>query len=168
MNRRELGGALLLGAVATAGAGIPGAAWAQAAAGDAEQRHAMETLRNGSLALMTSQLAMEKARNPMVKEFANLEVAEQTTIAQVIQESRNMTPPPPGAMEQEIMARLNEASGRSFDSAYVAAQTEVHQKLLQAQETYLQNGRDMPTRHVAMLARTQIMEHLTLLGKMRR
>ncbi|WP_121114787.1 DUF4142 domain-containing protein [Croceibacterium ferulae] len=167
MNRRELGGALLLGAVATAGAGIPAVAWAQGATGAAEQRHAMETLRNGSLALMTSQLAQQKARSATVKEFAGLEVAEQTTIAQIIRESKNMTPPPPGAMEQDVMARLNSASGRSFDRAYVAAQIDVHQRLLEAQETYLAAGQDMPTRHVAMLARTQIMEHLTLLGKMR-
>lgn len=168
MNRRELGGALLLGVVATAGAGIPAAAWAQGAVGEAERQHAMETLRNGSLALMTSQLALDKARTPAVREFAGFEVTEQTTIAQIIRESRNMTPPPPGAMEQEVMARLNAASGRSFDRAYVAAQIDGHQKLLQVQETYLQNGQDMPTRHVAMLARGQIMEHLTLLGKLRR
>ncbi|WP_347301942.1 DUF4142 domain-containing protein [Croceibacterium sp. TMG7-5b_MA50] len=167
MNRRELGGALLLGAFATAGAGVPMAAWAQAATGDAERTHAMETLRTGGLALMTSQLALQKGRSAAVKEFAGFEVAEQTTIAQIISESKNMTPPPPGAMEQEVMARLNDASGRAFDRAYVAAQIDGHQRLLQIQEAYLANGRDMPTRHVAMLARGQITEHLTLLGKMR-
>ncbi|WP_081996005.1 DUF4142 domain-containing protein [Croceibacterium mercuriale] len=168
MNRRELGGALLRGAFATAGAGLPAAAWAQGAMGEAERQHAMETLRNGGLALMTSQMALEKGRNAAVKEFAGFEVTEQTTIAQIIRESKNMTPPPPGAMEQEVLARLNVASGRAFDRAYVAAQIEGHQKLLQIQETYLANGQDMPTRHVAMLARGQIMEHLALLGKMRR
>lgn len=167
MNRRELGGALLLGAFATAGAGVPVAAWAQGATGDAERTHATETLRTGSLALMTSQLAQQKARGAMVKEFAGFEVMEQTTIAQIIKESKNMTPPPPGAMEQEVMARLNAASGRAFDRAYVAAQIDGHERLLQVQETYLANGRDMPTRHVAMLAKGQITEHLTLLRKMR-
>jgi len=168
MNRRELGGALLLGAVATAGAGLPAVAWAQGAMGEAERQHAMETLRNGGLALRTSQMALQKGRSDAVKEFAGFEVTEQTTIAQIIKESKNMTPPPPGAMEQEVMARLEQASGRSFDRAYIAAQIDGHRKLLQIQETYLQNGQDMPTRHVAMLARGQIMEHLTLLGKMRR
>lgn len=167
MNRRELGGALLLGALATTTAGMPTLAWAQGAAGAAERTHAMETLRIGGLALQTSQLAQTKARNAMVKEFAGFEVAEQTTIAQIIKESKNVDPPPPDAMAQEVLARLNDASGRAFDRAYVAAQIDGHQQLLQVQETYLASGSDMPTRHVAMLASGQIREHLTLLGKMR-
>ena len=167
MNRREAARNLLVGALAL---GTPAAAMAQAMAmpmGDAERRHAMDTLRVGGLALRTSQMAQGKARGPRVREFADFEVAEQTTIAEIIREMSGMTPPPPDARARTVMARLERAQGRAFEDAYVAAQIEGHNELLGIQERYLREGRNMHHRHVAMLARGQIKEHLTLLNDIR-
>jgi putative membrane protein len=167
MNRREAGRNLLVGALAL---GAPTTAFAQAMAapmGPAEQRHATDTLRVGSLALKSSQVAQGKARAPRVKEFADFEVAEQTTIAQIINETTGMAPPPPDAKATAVMAKLNGASGKAFETAYVQAQTDGHQELLQIQERYLSEGRDPHMRHVAMLARGQIKEHLKLLEDIR-
>lgn len=167
MNRREAGRNLLVGALAL---GMPSAALAQAMAapvGDAERRHATDTLRVGSLALKSSQIAQVKARTPRVKEFADFEVAEQTTIAEIVRDLSGLTPPPPDAKAQAVLARLDAASGRAFETAYVTAQTDGHQELLQIQERYLSEGRNAHMRHVAMLARGQIKEHLKLLDDIR-
>jgi len=135
--------------------------------GDPERRAAFETLRIGSLALQTSQLAQSRARGYRVREFADFEVAEQTTIAQIIRESTGLTPPPPDPMARDVMARLQNARGADFERAYVAAQIDGHQKLLAVQDRYLSVGRDPGMRHVAMLARGQINEHLRLLSDIR-
>lgn len=166
MNRREAGRNLLLGALAI---GVPGQALAQAMAqmGDAERMHATDTLRVGSLALQTSQIAQTKAQKPKVKEFAGFEVTEQTTIAQIINETSGLTPPAPDAEARAVMERLQAARGGAFDTAYIAAQIDGHQKLLAIQERYLSTGRNPHMRHVAMLARGQIKEHLQLLNDMR-
>ena len=168
MNRREVGRTLLMGAMTF---GVPTAAFAQAMAsesmGDAERRHAMDTLRVGGLALQSSQVAQRKASGAAVKKFAGFEVDEQTTIAQIIKESTGMAPPPPDAKAKAVMDKLNAASGRAFDTAYITAQTDGHNELLQIQERYLASGRVPAMRHVAMLARGQIKEHLAHLATLR-
>ncbi|MBV8097080.1 MAG: hypothetical protein JO110_28320 [Acetobacteraceae bacterium] len=50
------------------------------------------TLTVGSLAKQTSELALERASHPQVKQFAGFENAEQTTLAQVLTDMQN----PPG------------------------------------------------------------------------
>lgn len=171
MNRRQAGQALLLGAV---GATLPGAAFAQGMGrgmemGGPERRHAIETLRVGGLALRTSRMAQQRARGPKVREFADFEVAEQTTIADIIRRSTGMGPPPPDPMAERTLARLDRLpnAGPVFEDEYVRVQTDGHQQLLAIQERYLAEGRDENMRNVAMLARGQIKEHLRLLADIR-
>jgi putative membrane protein len=162
MNRRQLGQTLLMGAVA-AGA-MPAMALAQGGAmGEAERDHVTNTLRVGGLALQSSQVALRKGSMTPVKDFATFEVEEQTTIAQIIREMTGMAPPPPDAKAQAVMTKLNAASGAAFDRDYIAAQLDGHRELLAIQERYLAAGRDPHHRHVTMLARGQIKEHIKLL-----
>ena len=169
MNRREAGRNLLLGALAIGAAPalaqMPG--MGRGDLGPAEQRHATDTLKVGGLALQSSQAAQGKARTPRVREFADFEVAEQTTIAQIIQEATGMAPPPPDRMDQMKLDSLMRTSGRGFEAGYVTLQIDGHQKLLGIQERYLAEGRNPDFRHVAMLARGQIKEHLKLLDDIR-
>jgi putative membrane protein len=170
MNRREAARMMMFGAVgAVAATGLPAIALAQGTAemGEAEQRHATETLKVGSLALMSSDYAKGKLTAPRAKEFAQFEIDEQTTIAQIIKESAGLAPPPPDAEAKATMAKLEAARGKALDTAYVQAQTDGHQKLLAIQERYLSEGRNPHMRHVAMLARGQIKEHLKLLADIR-
>jgi predicted outer membrane protein len=51
--------------------------------GEAEKEHATQTLAIGSVALQTAEVAEKNATNPWVKKFAQYEVAEQTTIAEI-------------------------------------------------------------------------------------
>lgn len=167
MNRRELSVGALFGAF---GLGAAGAALAQPgmdrAMGDAERRHVMDTARVGTLSLKTSQLAEPRVRGK-VNEFANFEIDEQKTIAQILQEVSRMPPPPLPPEEQAKLDRLDGMHGVGFSRSYIALQTDGHQKLLQIQERYLSEGAVPAMRHVAMLARGQIKEHLRLLSDLR-
>jgi putative membrane protein len=52
--------------------------------GQAEVQHLQQTLATGTVALQTSEIALQKAQNPKVKQFAQFERDEQTTIAEVL------------------------------------------------------------------------------------
>jgi len=146
-----------------------------ATVGDAEQNHAKATLAIGSLALLTSRLALDKAQNDRVKEFAGFEAAEQETIAEVLQSverpgaiTGNVQPPSDEEVERnlddEARGKLEQLrslkSGPQFDRDYIQVQTEGHDKLLQLQEDYISSGRNPEMLAIAKLARGMIKEHL--------
>jgi putative membrane protein len=162
MDRRQFGTGALLGALGLGA--VPALASAQGmgggAMGDAEKKHVTDTLQIGGVALMSSQLAQSKASNAKVKKFAGFEVEEQTGIKTILTEVSGMSPPPPPPADQAAMQKLQSASGAAFDRAYLAAQLDGHRRLLTVQETYLSQGRDPHHRHIAMLARGRILEHI--------
>lgn len=62
----------------------PSGAAARAQLGHAEIQHIQQTLAAGTVALQTSEIALQKAQNANVKEFAQFERDERTTIAEVL------------------------------------------------------------------------------------
>jgi putative membrane protein len=149
--------------------------------GAAEQKHIMDTMAVGSLSLVASRVALKKVRDDDVKEFADFEVAEQETIADVLtsmmdpsKASGKLNPPSDSEArrhipqdEQATLQKMEQMDGKEFETAYVRAQTEGHQKLLRIQEEYLASGKDPAHINVAKLARAQIKEHLQLLADLR-
>ena len=147
--------------------------------GQAEMQHMQQTMQLGMVALETSRIALNKARNEDLKRFANFEVQEQTTLAEVL---RSMMDPgatattgqsvanTQGAMQMDAGARdmlqklQNQQAGAEFDKAYLDGQLQGHRNLLQAQEQYLQsNPQNREHVNVARLARGQIREHIAML-----
>jgi putative membrane protein len=129
------------------------------------------TLMVGSLALQSSQLATQRATMAKVKEFAGFETAEQLTLAQVL----NDTPAPPVAqLDSTHAAQLQTLNslpaGHPFDVQYVTLQLQGHRDLLAIQNDFLQAQPSMSSdvAHIAMLARTTIQMHLTLLEELQR
>jgi hypothetical protein len=61
-----------------------GAGQVAGAMGRAEAEHLEQTLAGGMVALQTSEIALQKAQNPKVKQFAQFERDEQTTLAEVL------------------------------------------------------------------------------------
>jgi len=180
MYRRHL---LFGAAVATAFA-VPALAQTRGPAGGsapemgpAETTHSQQTMKSGALSLATSRLAVDKAQNPLLKQFARFEVAEQETIAEIIKtmqgangstaegsapnaEAKAMI----GDEGNKILDKLKSAkAGADFDIEYVKAQIDGHQELLKIQETYIKSGKAREQISVAKLARGQVKEHLTLL-----
>ncbi len=174
MNRRTLLTSAAFAAAVPAFLSMPAFAQTAAAPGDAEKKHADDTKKVGSLSLAASRVAVEKASDPMVKEFAKWEVAEQETIADILK-SMEMDGKAEGALKPptnaEVEAMLNadgkssleklkSASGKDFDPSYVAAQLDGHKKLLTIQEDYLTVGQNREHLSVTKLARGQIKEHI--------
>jgi putative membrane protein len=126
----------------------------------------MQTLMVGSLSLQSSALAIDRAQNPRVREFATFERNEQLTMAQVL---TDMPSPPPAPLDQAsaaMLQNLTATSGTQFDASYVAAQLQGHTQLLAIQQAFLQGLSSMSSdsAHIAMLARTTIQMHLTMLA----
>ncbi|KAB0682811.1 DUF4142 domain-containing protein [Aureimonas leprariae] len=183
MHRRQI-----LSSIAALSAGfVATSAFAQATAkktdpeamGEAERKHAMMTMKVGALSLATSRIAEKKDTGPMVAQFAMFEVAEQETIADVLNSMKKSESAAKGSMtkpsEAEVMdmldaegkqmvEKLQGLSGTEFSKMYVMAQTEGHQKLLAIQEEYLKVGENREHLNVTKLARGQIKEHLKLLA----
>lgn len=148
--------------------------------GEAEMRHLQQTMMLGSTTLEASRIAKQKAQDDDVKEFAEFEIAEQETIAEILrgmpvqgtdmggqaggQAGTSAAAPPASQMDarsREMIQKLQSTSaGRSFDREYVQGQIDGHRQLLAVQEDYLKNGRNREHVTIAKLARGQIKEHL--------
>jgi putative membrane protein len=144
--------------------------------GEAEMTHLQDTQKVGSLSLASSRLAVSTASNEDVKQFAEFEVAEQETVADVLMSVQMAADDAEGALkvptDEEVEAMLDEEgtakleelrgmTGADFDSAYVTAQLEGHNMLLDIQETYLEVGQNREHLNIAKLARATIREHIT-------
>jgi predicted outer membrane protein len=137
--------------------------------GDAEKQHLLQTMQAGTFSLQTSKLAVNRVQQAKLREFAELEVAEQETVGDVlsaIKAAANDTSAAPQFDDEQkaVLQKLQQAQGAAFDSAYLQAQVDGHHKLLQIQENYLANGKNLDGTNVAKLARGMIKEHLRLLG----
>jgi putative membrane protein len=134
-------------------------------AGD-QSDYVTQTLMTGSVALQTSQVAVEKATDPMVKEFAQLEVGEQTAIATVLSSTEAGATPPalPPEEAEKVQALTDMEAGPEFDAAYVDGQIEGHNKLLEIQKTL--SGETEATVEVvtAKLAEQAVTSHLAMLN----
>lgn len=166
--------------------------------GQMEMDHTRKVLMLGMVALESSKLAQQKASSPDLKEFARFEAEEQQTMSEVLHSmldpastastgaggagsttgsassaaSQRSTAPNMNITlepkQQAMMQKLQSASGADFDRAYIEAQMEGHRELLQAQEQYLQSGKNREHVNIAKLARNQIREHISLLEDMQK
>ncbi len=150
----------------------------------ADMQHMQQTMQLGMVALESSRIAMNKARNEDLKRFANFEAQEQTTLSEVLRSM--MDPAATGsagnqaaqsgmAMQMDASARdmmqklQNQQAGAEFDKMYLDGQLQGHRDLLQAQERYLQsNPQNREHMNVAKLARGQIREHIAMLEEMQK
>jgi putative membrane protein len=149
-------------------------------AAGADDEYIRQTLAAGSLSLAASRIAEAKLQTDDLREFAQLEAAEQETLADVLKSLHDpgltdgtMKPPSEAEAEQHLDQRGREElekmraapAGSAFDRQYLEAQTNGHLELLRIQETYLGSGRNNPNFiNVAKLARGMIREHLQLLA----
>ncbi len=135
-----------------------------------------QTLAAGYLLLALSRMAQAKLQADDLREFAQLETAEQETLADVFKTLRNAAPTdrtmkPQGGAEVEQRGRdelekmRGVPAGNEFDRKYLEAQTSGHLELLRIQEAYVNSGRNnLNLLNLAKLARTTIREHLQLLA----
>ena len=167
MNRRLL----LAGAAALAVS--PAALAQQGGAGSATEARTAEQWRRGvvgpaQVTLAESRIALQKATNAGVKQFAGFEAEEATALTTVLGEL-GTKPMPIDAATQGTINQLNAVpQGPGFDQAYATAMIENHRTLLAFTESYLRNSAassdaaERHGRHLAMLSLVTIKEHLVL------
>jgi putative membrane protein len=156
----------LIGAVSLA----PSAVLAQTAAApmgavSSPMQFRTTVLMTGGFAMQTSQAALERSRNPMVREFAQLEINEQMALAAALGAAPGSTPLRPD--HAQMLQQLQSMTGRSFDRMYVQGQIMGHNEALALTSAYAQSGFDTQGRSVATLAVPSIQTHLTILSRLR-
>jgi putative membrane protein len=148
--------------------------------GGPDDQYIRLTMAASSLSLAVSRIAQQKVQTGDLKEFAQLEVTEQETLADVLKSLQNPSPPdgtikPPSDAEveqhldqrgREELEKIRAApAGTEFDREYLEAQANGHLELLRIQEGYLNSRQNNPDfMNVAKLTRGMIREHLQLLA----
>jgi putative membrane protein len=125
-----------------------------------------QTLTVGTVAMQTSEVAAEKAQNEMVKEFANLEVAEQQTIASVLSSTEAGKSPPqlPEAEAAKVQELSDMEAGPEFDAKYIQGQIDGHNQLLEIQRTLSSETVASVEAITARLAEQAVTSHLAMLN----
>jgi len=145
----------------------------------ADRQYIQQVLALGTVSLQQSNFAQSKAQNPRVKQFAEFEIGEQNTLADILHSFADpaatasttagarasaSTAPELPQEDSAAMERLSKAqAGAGFDRDYVALQLEGHRKLLKLQEDQLQRSGSREMTSIAKLARGQIKEHIAML-----
>ncbi len=73
---------------------------------DATRRYMQNTLEIGSVALATSRIAQQRARDPWVRKFASFEISEQEGVAKVFTSLGAQAPAKERTEEQDAVRQL--------------------------------------------------------------
>ena len=134
-----------------------------------EELFRMGVIGPAELSLISSKLALEKATDKDVKEFAGFEHTEAIAVTSVLKQLGTVVPAP-DAKAKATMEKLESASkGAEFDKAYIMAQYENHVFLRDHAADYLeraQGGKDsaaeLQGQHLATLALATFKEHVAI------
>lgn len=133
------------------------------------KQFAMGVIGPAELSLVTSQIAMERATNPMAKEFAGFEHTEAVAVTTVLKKLGTPVPPM-DAKAQATLDKIKAApNGAAFDQAYIMAQHENHEFLRDIATAYLKNSpagtaeiAEKQGQHLATLALATFKEHVAI------
>jgi len=114
------------------------------AQGKGIEKDKLKALMGGDFATATSKLAAAKAKNGMVKTFAELEIAEQSAVARAF----GSKPGAAGLSDKHaaMVRKLQAEEGAQFDLLYIDGQIDGHEELLAIHQTYARSGDDAMAR----------------------
>lgn len=131
-----------------------------------EKQFRMGVIGPAMLSLVTSQLAVVRARNPQAREFANFELREAIAVTTVLKDLGTPVPPM-DANARQTRAKIEGAmQGAAFDREYMMAQLANHEFLRDLAASYLANSAhatgmaEMHGRNLATLAQSTFKEHV--------
>ena len=123
--------------------------------------------------IQSSQLALSKAKNDAVKQFAREMIQDHKTTTKTLMAALPKTSPqvpkPPKTLSQPNQAKidqLRQASGAGFDQLYLQQQMQAHQQAWALHKGYATDGSDPALRQVATAAVPIIEKHLQHLKAM--
>ncbi|RYX86233.1 DUF4142 domain-containing protein [bacterium] len=119
-----------------------------------------------TLSLLTSEIAVDKATNAQVLEFANFELREAIGVTTVLKSMKTPVPPMDAVARATLQKIKSTPKGAAFDKAYITAQLANHEFLRDLAEIYLKNSAghtsmaEMHGRHLAILTLGAFKEHV--------
>lgn len=113
--------------------------------------------------IQTSQLALQRASNPQVREYAQMMINEHTQssnkLKQLARQKGVTLPTTPGPDGQALLARLRPLSGAQFDRPYMLGQANAHAKTETEYRKQLRQGQDQNVRAFASQVLPIVAEH---------
>ena len=120
----------------------------------------------------SSQLALQKSRNPEVREFAQRMITHHrhtTDMVMAAARDAGLTPAPPQLMpmQRDMVAQLRSAEGADFDRMYVTQQRKAHEMALTLHSNYSRSGNSGELSRIAEEAEPVIRGHIERLQSLR-
>jgi putative membrane protein len=121
--------------------------------------------------IQSSQIALSKAQNPLVRQFAQMMVNDHTNTTQQLMAASQAAGLPPMSpmmmpMHARMVAELQAApSGAGFDRIYARQQLMAHQQALALHSNYAARGDTPALRSVAAAATPVVRRHLDLVRR---
>lgn len=133
---------------------------------DMTRNFAMMSASGNLFEIQSSQLALQRSQNPMIRQFAQQMITDHGNMMQQMAPVAARLGLNPAAMplaphHQQMLDQLrNAGSGTAFDQAYHRAQLTAHQESLALHQNYAANGDDPQLRTLAGRAVPVIQQHL--------
>lgn len=139
------------------------------------QQFTMGVIGPAQLSLVTSQIAVDRARKADAREFAGFELTEAIAVTTVLKQLGTPVPPMDAKAQATLEKIRGAAAGAAFDRAYIDAQYENHVFLRDLATAYLANSPANPSdmmemhgRHLATLALATFKEHTMITQRISR
>ena len=135
-----------------------------------DQNFAMQAATSDMFEVQSSQLALQKSRNPAVRRYAQQMIDFHTMSSQKLStlagQKGASTPGALDPMQQKTMADL-ESAGSSFDRQYLAAQAAGHRDAAQVFRSEIASGTDPDMKALAQQTLPTIEQHLATVRRIR-
>ena len=139
------------------------------------KQFSMGVIGPAQLSLVTSQIAVDRARKADAREFAGFELTEAIAVTTVLKQLGTPVPPMDAKAQATLDKIRSAAPGAAFDRAYIDAQYENHVFLRNLATAYLGNTppntsdiEEMHGRHLATLALATFKEHALITQRIAR
>lgn len=147
--------------------GSAGAQLQQVMAANFDRLFMLKAAQGNAAEVMTSQLALQKSKNPRVRQLAQMLVMEHGTaqreLLPLLTAKALPTPRQPGTMQIATFQMLSKLKGNNFDQQYMAAQVEAHEAAIALYQNELAMGTDEAARAYATKYLPHILGHTALI-----
>ncbi|KYC39166.1 DUF305 domain-containing protein [Scytonema hofmannii PCC 7110] len=120
--------------------------------------------------IQTSQLALQRAKSPEVRKYAERMINEHKNSSQqltkIAQQKGYKLPTTIGDANKTLLTQLTNAAGTDFDQAYMQAQVTAHTKTLANYQNYIDNGTDAELKAFASKTASVVDTHLKMAQSM--
>ena len=128
-----------------------------------DQQFVKKAAQSDMTEIKTSQLALQRSRNPQVRQFAQMMIQQHTQSSSKLKPLADqkgvMLPTGLGAENTALVNQLTKLSGTQFDQAYMRGQAKAHAKTEVVYQQELQRGQDTGVKAFASQILPIVVEH---------